>query len=568
MDNNQNNPINPASPNMGNTGATDSVAPIEPNKANVNVQPKPVAPGTPVDNLVQDIVPANSNPAPTSTAGSASVSTNNQATETPAAETAQAAASVADQPSAEPARTAAQPAAPIQTVNNFSNPTPAPVQAPAQSTQPYGAPKKSHAGLIVGIIVVLLLALGGLGAVLFYQQHEKTERVLADGLVKLATSKALTANSTINIKVNDDDMYDGALESAKITLLSSKNEKLEMSTNAKIELTIHNVDTMNAEAEVMEGENAIYFRIVDSGNIPSVVAKAAEDDLDIKSVLEAAFVSVGDSWYEVPYSKIDDSGEMKKSIDCVREKLSNATEGENWNKIQSLYQENQFISIADDAKIEKVNGYKKYPLTIDKEKGEKFFDALEDSDLMKEVESCSDDLYGSSSQVKGTELYDMEEYESEDDYDSFDSDWSGSSNLIVEPKYDEEEIKEDTFNITLGITPWSHEIVWVGYDAEIFTYAGHDESWQYSGETAISYEANLATPGNTKSIEELTETLTKSLSDSSKQMYYDAYCTEEENYGGYKDETECKKAVDEQFGDNASSDELEDVLSNLMYMSI
>lgn len=565
MDNNQNNPINPASPNMGNTGATDSVAPIEPNKANVNAQPKPVAPGTPVDNLVQDIVPANSNPAPAPTAGPAPVSTNNQAaTETPVAETAQAAAPVADQPSAEPAQTAAQPVAPVQTVNNFSNPTP----APAQSAQPYGAPKKSHAGLIVGIIVVLVLVLGGLGAVLFYQQHEKTERVLADGLVKLATSKVLTTNSTINIKVNDDNMYDGALESAKITLLSSKNEKFEMSTNAKIELTIHNVDTMNAEAEVMEGENAIYFRIVDSGNIPSVISKVEEDDLDIKSVLEAAFVSVGDSWYEVPYSKIDDSGEMKKSIDCVREKLSNATEGENWNKIRSLYQENQFISIADDAKIEKVNGYKKYPLTIDKEKGEKFFDALEDSDLMKEVQSCSDDLDSSSSQLKGTELYDTEEYEFEDDYDSFDSDWSGSSNIIVEPKYDEEEIKEDTFNITLGITPWSHEIVWVGYDAEIFTYAGLDESWQVSGETTISYEANLATPGNTKSIEELTETLTKSLSDSSKQMYYDAYCTEEENYGGYKDETECKKAVDEHFGDNASSDELEDVLSNLMYMSI
>ena len=72
--------------------------------------------------------------------------------------------------------------------------------------------------------------------------------MLADGLVKLVTAKELTANAVYNISYEMADGWerpesDGDLESMKITMLSSINEKLEASANAKVEFNIRGYDT-------------------------------------------------------------------------------------------------------------------------------------------------------------------------------------------------------------------------------------------------------------------------------------------------------------------------------------
>lgn len=571
MDNNQNNPINPASPNLGNPGAAESTAPIAPNEANVKPQPSPVNPGTPVDNLVQDIKPtpaaeepkpATPAPAPASAPASASASAQPVVT-------AQSATPAQPVVTAQPA-TPTQPAQPVAStqplVNNFaSQPQP---QAPTQSVaQPYGAPKKSHAGLIIGIVVLVLLMIGGIGGFLFYQQHEKTERVLADGLINLVTAKELTANSVINVKCDEDDEK---IDYMKITTVSSYNEKYEASINAKVEIKPRDYEAINAEAEVMEGENALYFRIVDTGNISSVVSKiydkeyGAEGSVDIKAILESAFTSVGDSWYEIPYSKIDPSGDLKKNMDCVREKVSDIAEGENWNKVLDLYQKNAFATVAEGAKIEKVNGYKKYPLTIDTEKAEDFFDALEEEEFMKEIESCSET---SSSSTWNSNSYGYDEHGFDSDYD-FDSenDWDYDSGITID--YNEVTVVPDNedatkLDVTLGIKPWSHEIVWIGFTNEETSYGSTVKA---TGDINLSYTSSVATPGNTKTIDEFAEAITKSLIDSEKQTLYDNYCVEAENYSGYGSEKECKAAVDEAFSNNASSDDIEDLLYDFMYM--
>lgn len=531
MDNNQN---NPASPNIGNTGAAEPVAPIAPNGANAKSQAAPVEPGTPVDNLVQDI----------------------SKTAQPAAP-AQPAAAAQPTVTAQPAAPAAQPV------------VSAPASQPQPVVQPYGAPKKSHAGLIIGIIVVVLLAAAGVGGFLFYQQHEKPERVLADGMVKLLTTKSLTANSVIDVKLDDDDLDKGDLESMKFTLLTARNEKYEASIDAKVEFKLQGYEAMNAEAEIMEGENAIYFRLTDSGNISSVVSKIAEEEgansVDVKSILESAFTSVGDSWYEIPYSKIDESGSFKKSIDCIREKSANITEGENWNKILDVYQKNPFITVTEGAKIESVNGYKKYPLTIDEDKADEFFDAISDEEFVKEIESCTDSNLNknSSLNIRNNSLYDYDD--EDDDYDWLyedddDDDWlygSSDDDALVGPKVEKDD--DEKYEIVVGIKPWSHEIVWIGMTAETGSYT----KAKISADINLSYTADITTPGDTKSIDELVEKLQSSINDSSKQAYYSTYCTKEQKYSGYDSEAECKRAVDEAFGGNASSNDVEDLLDNL-----
>lgn len=522
---NGNNPINPASPSAAQPAAPNGVS------GNAQANLAAPAPGAPVDNLVQDITPA-SKP-------------------------------VEAAPAAAPAEPVAQPAAPAQpaqpaTNTNYTQPAAAPV------AQPYGAPKKSHAGLIIGIVVLVLLVLGGIGGFLFYQAHEKTERVIADGLIQLLSAKELTANTTFTVKNTGEDLEADDFETMKFTLVSSKNAKLESSMDATAEIKLHGYDAIKVQGEAMEGENAIYFRIKDTGNLSSFAAKVyadldGEESVDIKSIFESMFASIGDSWYEIPYDKIDSTGRMKKSIDCVREKASKISEDENIKKITSIYESYPFISVSKDAKIEKVNGYKKYPLTIDEDKAEDFFDKLDDEEFMKEIETCGEEEVTTNSRIYDDYDYDDDDYDY--GYDDYDDDYT--SDVVVEPK---EKKDEEKYNITLGIKPWSHELVWVGFDYEKKSESYYGTNVKMDGEINLSYTSNVATPGDTKSIDELVETVQKSINDSSKEIYYGNYCTAEKNYSGYDNENDCKQAVDEAFGEDAESGDLEDLLDNLGYL--
>ena len=530
MDNN-NNPINPTP-----AGATQ---PVAPNGVSGDNQPKPAAPapGAPVNNLVQDITPA-SKPA----------------------EAAPVAPAAQPTPVAQPA-TSAQPmqaAAPAQPAMNTNYAQPAPV------AQPYGAPKKSHAGLIIGIVVLVLLVLGGIGGFLFYQSHEKTERVIADGLIQFLSAKELTANTTFTVKNTGEDLEETDFETMKFTLVSSKNAKLESSMDATAEIKLHGYDAIKVQGEAMEGENAIYFRVKDTGNLSSFAAKiyadeGGEESVDIKSIFESMFASIGDSWYEIPYDKIDSTGRMKKTVDCVREKASKISEDENIKKITSIYESYPFISVSKDAKIEKVNGYKKYPLTIDEDKAEDFFDKLGDEEFMKEIETCGEEEVETNSRIYDDYDYDDDDYDY--GYDDYDDDYT--SDVVVEPK---EKKDEEKYNVVLGIKPWSHELVWVGFDYEKKSESYYGTNVKLDGEINLSYTSNVATPGDTKSIDELVETVQKSINDSSKKIYYENYCTAEKNYSGYANENDCKQAVDEAFGEEAESGDLEDLLDNLGYL--
>jgi hypothetical protein len=156
-----------------------------------------------------------------------------------------------------------------------------------------------------------------------------------------------------------------------------------------------------------------------------------------------------------------------------------------------------------------------------------------------------------------------DEYDEYEEYD-FDDEYNYSESLI-EPEIEKIEDKE-SYNITLGIKPWSHELVWVGFDYKMDSASEYGDHFEINGEANTSYESKVATPGNTKSIDEFVEIVQKSIEDSSKQMYYETYCTEEENFAGYKDAAECKAAVDEAFGENASSGDLDDLLDEFRYM--
>ena len=399
------------------------------------------------------------------------------------------------------------------------------------------AGKKGGAGKIIAIIVILVLLIGaGVGGFLFYRAHEADERVLADAMKDAIERDVMAASSTVTVD------GEGMKLTLKIDSVSNAEAEASYIFDAKFEGDGEYPD-MNAKLEAIEGKDAFYVRVADYGNLATAIGELA-DETGVEILLAASFNRIGTDWYEIPYSKL--GKEYVKAIDCTRDVMKDLKGGKYTDELMNSYKANPFITV--DGKPTKANGYKLYKLKIDEDKAESFSDKLEDLSLYEDFEKCVESASGYSMKSEGSSnifsalLGDgansadrtITSYDNDDDYGEV---------------YVEEKKKSEDPVITLGIKPWTHELMYI-------SVTGEESDVKYSFESNLSKTGSIDIPSNTKSVDDLVEELENlfnSGSSSSASQYYDLYCTKDENYSGYASEEECKEAVDELFGTGSGS---------------
>ena len=436
--------------------------------------------------------------------------------------------------------------------NNFATPAAQPVMTqPVMTQQPVIAPapaKKGGAGKIIAVIVILVLLIGaGVGGFLFYRAHESNERVLADALKNVLSNGA--RSTAVNATVKTDEY------NVELKLDQTSNSEAETSLTLDVKVTGDEIPEISGKVEAIEGKDAFYVRVADYGTIANAIGELSEDE-DLEYQLSAIFNSVGDSWYEIPYSTLGSN--YKKSVDCAREFSKELYGGAYTDELAESFKAHPFISI--DGKPTKADGYKLYKIKIDEDEGKEFGKELEDGDLYSDFKKCyesassystlkSNDggvfsglLGNGNNAVDQTITYDYDD--DWDDWDDDDDDWSSSSSSNLED-----------VDIYLGISAWKHELKHIKIN-----YTEDDN--ELNVDIDLKDAGDVQTPSNAKSFDDLKATIEGSVAGSNSKMesYYEMYCTKEENYSGYANEEECKEAVDEYFG---SSNGIESLINGL-----
>ena len=421
--------------------------------------------------------------------------------------------------------------------------------------------KKGGAGKIIALIVILLLLIGGgIAAFLIYRAHESDERVMADALKSILERDSMSATTTVTL-TGEKGEYKGAKLTLNLDTVSDSEGQGSFVIDAKLEGT-GEIPDLNAKLEAVEGKEALYVKVADYGNIAQKLGELSGGE-ETEYMLSAMFNEIGNSWYEIPYSKL--GKQYSDTIDCVREVSKDLKSGTYTKELGETFAEYRFLSF--DGKPEKVDGYKLYKVKADEELSSKFFEELENTEFYKNVSKCSDssstktsgngagnifksllgngsnsasktadDLLDDSETIINDD-YDVDYYDDYDDYD----DWTvepedGSHGVAVEFEPD----------VYFGIKGWSHKLVAI-------KVTGEDDGVALNMETKINDGGSVSIPSDTKSLDDLESAITKVYNENRMNSRYSLYCTKEKNYSGYGTEEDCKKAVDSLFGGGSSN---------------
>lgn len=413
--------------------------------------------------------------------------------------------------------------------------------------------KKGSAGKIIALIVILLLLIGGgIAAFLLYRAHESDERVMADALKSILEREAMSATTTVTL-TGEKGEYKGAKLTLKLDSVSDSEGQGSFVIDAKLEGT-GEIPDLNAKLEAVEGKEALYVKVADYGNIAQKIGELSGGE-ETEYMLSAMFNEIGNSWYEIPYSKL--GKQYSDMMDCARGVSKDLKSGTYTKEIGETFAEYRFLSF--DGKPEKVDGYKLYKVKADEELANKFLEELENTEFYKNFSKCSDSSStmtsgnGASNIFKGLlgngsnsvsktadDLLDEPNNIIYDDNDDYYGDWTDepedSTNGVAV------EFEPDVY---FGIKGWSHKLVAI-------KMTGEDDGIALNMETKIEDGGSVNIPSDTKSLDDLESAITKVYNENRMNSRYSLYCTKEKNYSGYGTEEDCKKAVDSLFGGGSS----------------
>ena len=358
--------------------------------------------------------------------------------------------------------------------------------------------KKSKAGLIITLVVIFLLLIGGgVAFFIWMMSNESPENILKDSLAKLWTAENVQMTGTMSSESNGSK-YEVSFDGAKSDGNIGGSGKIKAKYNgADIDIDFSASYIKGGEAYFkLEGLNKLTKLFESDDDDSSASSLMGNYSTLLSSLLGSIVKKVDGQWYKITAADAK-KNESTKSLGCMLEKLDSATDKDTMKKAADAYKKYPFVKVDKDTSVKEEDGVKYLAVIVDKDESKKFAEEVKKIDAYKSIAECSD---------------------------------SGT-------KTEKDESVNDT-KLTLGIKPWSHELVSV---------KASSEENKTSLDMKIVYDKkDISAPDDAKSIDKLGEDIEDALK-SALNAYADKYCQSFSAYGQtYVDY--CKQAMQKQMG--------------------
>lgn len=250
----------------------------------------------------------------------------------------------------------------------------------------YATPKvanKKKKFIVAGIIAGAILLLGGGGVYATYALwYQNPEKVLADAVTNAIKAKTVTYKGTMTADSNDVKVaieFDG-VEAG----LSSRD------VNAKITLTTQGKEFKLNGSALADKDGNIFFKV---GNLKAVVDQTL-GATGMASAFDGLIAKIDNKWIRISADDLADfskeASDAKKCATDVLKKLD--TDKATRDEIATIYGKNKFIVIDSSLPARSVAGVDSmgYKLSFNKTVAKSFVDAVNQTQLMKDLQKCDD----------------------------------------------------------------------------------------------------------------------------------------------------------------------------------
>ncbi len=255
--------------------------------------------------------------------------------------------------------------------------------------------KKSHKKLIA-IIAGSLTAVLLLSSVAVYAfWYQNPDNVVTDAMSKLITSESVTAEGTIsyggqiNVSFTSGFSYDkgfsGTGEASVGLAAANQNNSIEFEYNGDTDGDVYFrfsgleelVGTLSAQSSI-----ALRFAGLSEGQIRQQLDK-------LESLYQPAVDSIDDIWVLYGESEIRKYNEIEaREYECVFETLQKiGSDPASITDVGLAYYENRVVKVKDSLGVQ--NGNSGYVVEIDDDAAKKFSSSVQDTQLFKDLRSCS-----------------------------------------------------------------------------------------------------------------------------------------------------------------------------------
>lgn len=255
-------------------------------------------------------------------------------------------------------------------------------------------PKKSHKGVIIGLILALLIAAVGIVAVILLSRSSNPEAVALDAITRTIKEENKTISGTVKISSS---------ETGSVTLaLDGKSSGLNNEASATITVKMNNLgDFVFRFNEVFQDNGTLYLKTSELRDFFDSVkdkykAYLTTDALTaVVDSIDNLVKSVDARWWRISVAEIMElSGLSSESLateyNCVIKAAGDIFKSSGLNHLAEIYQNNQFLIVgASDVKPASFTG-NSYSAAIDSVRLAKFWNTFVVSEDVAAIRACGE----------------------------------------------------------------------------------------------------------------------------------------------------------------------------------
>lgn len=356
------------------------------------------------------------------------------------------------------------------------------MQQPVQSSLPSNNKKKKIiiASIIAGAIIVL-----GLGAYLVYALwYQNPQKVLGDAISHAFNAKSATYKGNININTKDVKV---AIE------LDGSGVETTSSTNAKITITSQGKDFKVNGSALTDKDGNLFFKV---GNLRALLDQyIAESGMGtMETPFDSLIAKIDNKWIRI---SSDDLAEFSKETSdaqkCASDTLKKlSTDKATKDEFSKIYQKNTFVVVDKNLADRTIGGVDSmgYQLSFSKDKTKSFIEAINNTQLVKDLQKCDSDFKLDANDM----TKDMPTDSSKDTVEVSISRWSHEFTQLKSESKDKDDptstgaiVIEPLFNKTVKIDAPSDYLTLKQLQAEVESAMGaFQESMQASADATVA----------------------------------------------------------------------------------